>query len=119
MAVADVQKSVAAFATRYLERVFTPGELADCALPGGGHDLARLAARVAAKEAAFKALRPQDDALPWRSVEVRHGPGGAPELHLSGLAGDLAERAGIETLAVSLAHEGSLASAVVVAEARA
>lgn len=119
VAVADVRASIDAFHSRYLDRVFTAGELADCALPGGDHDAARLAARVAAKEAVFKALRPQDDALPWTSVEVRRGPGGAPELRLTGPAGVLAERAGIDTLAVSLAHEGGLATALVVAEARA
>ena len=119
VAVADVQASIDAFDARYLDRVFTRAELADCALPGGDHDTARLAARVAAKEAVFKALRPADDALPWTSVEVHRGPGGAPELRLSGLAGELAERAGIDLLSVSLAHEGGLATAVVVAEARA
>lgn len=119
VAVRDVRASLDAFATRYLDRVFTAAEQADCRRADGSHDAGRLAARVAAKEATFKALRPGDDPLPWTSVEVCRGPGGAPELHLTGFAEELAHRASIGALSVSLAHEYDYASAVVVAEANA
>src|ERR1700712_1899122 len=113
--VADVRASVARFARRYLERVYTPGELRDCSLADGGHDAERLAARFAAKEAALKALRARDAAIPWTAVEVIRTPGGAPELALHGAAEALAREAGIEELAVSLTHEHEYASAVVIA----
>jgi holo-[acyl-carrier protein] synthase len=117
--VADVRASVARFARRYLERVYTPGELRDCSLADGGHDAERLAARFAAKEAALKALRAGDAAIPWTAVEVARDADGAPRLQLSGAAAAIADRDGVGELAVSLAHDGGLATAVVVAEARA
>ncbi len=50
--VAAVEAAIAAHGDRYLERVYTPREVADC-----NGDAERLAARFAAKEATFKALR--------------------------------------------------------------
>ena len=117
--VADVRASVASFAGKYLERVYTPDELRECSLPGGGHDAERLAARFAAKEATLKALRTGDAAVPWTDVEVARHPDGSPRLRLSGAAAAIAEHDGVGELAVSLAHDGGLATAVVVAEARA
>ena len=119
VAVADVRASVARFADRYLERVYTPDELRDCRLPDGGHDAERLAGRFAAKEAALKALRAGDAAIPWTAVEVARHPDGAPRMRLSGTAAALADRDGLGELAVSLAHEGGFATAVVVAGGRA
>ncbi|MGZ4276221.1 MAG: holo-ACP synthase [Solirubrobacteraceae bacterium] len=115
VAVSHVREAVDAFASRYLDRVYTPRELADCRLPGGGHDPARLAARFAAKEATLKALRAGDAAIPWTAVEVAGLPDGAPSLRLRGAAAALATSAGAGPLAVSLAHEGEFATAVVVA----
>ena len=112
--VADVTDSLARFGERYLRRIFTPRELADCgSLPA---QAARLAARVAAKEAAFKVLRPgADEALGWTEVEVERQPGGWCSLNLSGGARESAERQGLLDFQVSLSHEGAYATAVVVA----
>lgn len=107
---AAVREAIAHHGDRYLTRVYAPEELADC-----GADPLRLAARFAAKEAALKVLRPADDAVPWNSIRVRRDPAGWVELVLSGPAAALAERAGVGELALSLTHEGDLASAVVVA----
>jgi holo-[acyl-carrier protein] synthase len=117
--VADVAAAIARFGDRYLRRVFTPGEIAYCAGAPPAVAAQRFAARFAAKEAALKTLRAGDAAVPWTAVEVTRLPDGAPELRLSGAAAALAERAGVGPLAVSIAHEGGLASAVVVAETRA
>jgi len=114
VAVAAVREALAAHGDRYLERVYTAREIADCA-GAEGPDPERLAARFAAKEAALKALRAGDGGVPWSAVEVRREPGGHTEMALSGPAAALAERAGISGLAVSLTHEAGLASAVVVA----
>jgi holo-[acyl-carrier protein] synthase len=113
VAVAAVQAALDAHGDRYLERVYTPREVADC-----GGDPERLAARFAAKEAALKALRAGDGGVPWDSVEVRRDPSGFTDLALSGAAAALAERSGIGALAVSLTHEAGLASAVVVGEVK-
>ena len=108
--VAAVEAALAAHGERYLRRVYTDDEIADC-----GGDPERLAARFAAKEAAIKALRAGEGGVPWSAVEVRRAPGGHPDLALHGAAAELAAEAGLDELAVSLTHEGGLASAVVVA----
>ena len=113
--VADVTESVAVHAERYLERVYTPRELRECRSQDGTVDARRLAARFAAKEAAFKALGVGDDAIPWQSIGVRSDRFGNPSLDLTGAAAALAAARGIDDLAVSLTHEGPFAAAVVVA----
>jgi holo-[acyl-carrier protein] synthase len=95
-------------------RLFTDVERADAG--GGTADPApRLAARFAAKEAAFKALGVGLGAARFREVEVRRLPSGAPQLGLSGRAAALAAQAGVEGLLVSLTHTAHEAVAVVVA----
>ena len=116
VAVADVRDSIDRFAERYLDRVYTEAEQAHCRTPEGAPDPARLAARFAAKEATLKALRAGDAAVPWTTVEVRSLADGAPDLRITGAAADLAERAGVTGLAVSVSHERGLATAVVLAE---
>lgn len=110
-----VRESISAHGARYLERVYSEREVADCST-AGAVDPERLAARFAAKEATFKVLRVGDAAVPWRDVEVRRDPSGWVEVLLSGQAAALATAAGISDLALSLSHEQGLAAAVVVAE---
>lgn len=63
--VADIRDSIDAFGDRFVRRVFTPAEMAEC-----GRDPERLAAVFAAKEAVLKTLRVTTGATPPRSVEV-------------------------------------------------
>jgi holo-[acyl-carrier protein] synthase len=112
----DTARSLERFGARYVERLFTAREAADC-LAAPAQAAARLAARFAAKEATIKVLRPTHW-LDWRSIEVIRRAPGFTELALSGEAAELAEAAGLEDFAVSLAHEGHYATAVVVASAR-
>jgi holo-[acyl-carrier protein] synthase len=114
---ATVAAAVAEHGERYLERVYTAAEVADCtprATPGAGPDPLRLAARFAAKEAAMKVLEPGDAAVPWPSIEVVRTPGGAPTLRLHGPAADMAAEAGLTAFALSFTHEDAYAAAVVV-----
>jgi holo-[acyl-carrier protein] synthase len=106
---------MSAHAERYLERIYTHGELEDCTTPSG-IDAERLAARFAAKEAALKVLRPGAVAVPFHSIEVCRRPGGWVELELSGPAAALAHDAGLSNFALSITHENGFASAVVMAE---
>jgi holo-[acyl-carrier protein] synthase len=117
VAVASVREAVDRHADRYLERIFTPQEIAD-SRSSNGLDVERLAARFAAKEAMLKVLRPHETPVPWQTIRVRRCPGGWVELELDGAAARLATEAGIVELALSLTHEGPLACAVVVAELR-
>ena len=82
----------------------------------GSVDAERLAGRFAAKEAAMKMLRPpEDEAVPWSSIEVRREASGWVEVELSGRAAELARARRIGDMAVSLTHERGFAAAVVVA----
>ena len=113
--VADVEASIRAFGDRYLNRVFTEGELDYC-LEAGRVPGPHLAARVAAKEAAMKVLRPtRDDAIPLSSIETIRAAEGWCELSLSGAAREAALRAGLVAFSMSLSHEARYATAVVVA----
>lgn len=114
VAVSDVDNAITQFGQRYLDKVFTPHEVASC--QGIAQTIAEgLAARFAAKEAAMKVLRPTDSAVDWRSIEVRRAPSGVCTLEFSGEAARLAEQAGIVDVSVALSHEADLATAVVVA----
>ncbi|HST14887.1 MAG TPA: holo-ACP synthase [Gaiellaceae bacterium] len=114
--VADVSAALASpRADRYLEMVYSEAERRDCATQDGGVDAGRLAARFAAKEAAWKALGDAAMQLDWRSVEVVRGRHGQPSLRLNAPAARIAQSLGVRRLAVSLTHEPTYAAAVVVA----
>lgn len=112
VALTEIEESIAAFGERFLRRVFTAGEIADCQ---GAQRIERLAARFAAKEAAIKALAIVDAATPPREIEVV-GAGGPPQLRLHGSMADRATENGWTSISVSLSHSSCHAVAVVVAE---
>ena len=101
---------------RYLSRIYTSREVEDCRRDREV-DPVRLAGRFAAKEAAMKALRVGDRAVSWREVEVQRAADGAPTLVLRGAAAALAAEAGLSQFALSVTHERTYASAIVVATA--
>jgi holo-[acyl-carrier protein] synthase len=115
VSVQSVREAMAAHGDRYLARVYTRRELEDCRAPAG-LDPKRLAARFAAKEAAFKALRVGDQAVAWLDVETRRDSSGWVKLILSRSAADIAARSGITDLSLSITHERECAAAVVIAE---
>lgn len=77
------------------------------------------AARLAAKEAAYKALQALDGArgIAWRDLEVVRDPGGRPSLALHGLAARLVAANMPLRLRISLTHSHTSAAAVVLVEA--
>ena len=105
----DVADAIRDFGARYLDRVYTPAEQ-EAGRTGGA---ASLAARFAAKEAVLKVIGTADGVDP-RTVEIAQRDG-RPVVHLSGLAADLAARAGLGPIDVSLSHSGDHALAVAVA----
>jgi holo-[acyl-carrier protein] synthase len=115
VSVDDVARSLERFGDRYVRRVFTAREAAYCRAGVGRAAAARFAARFAAKEAALKALHPETSWADWRAIEVRRRASGSCELVLHGEAAALARRQGIETLALSMTHDGGRAAAFVVA----
>lgn len=83
-----------------------------------GRSAERLAARFAAKEAAFKAFGLGLGPLGWHDVEVLHDDKGRPQLILSEKALAIAGEMGIERWQVSLSHEREMAIAVVILEGK-
>lgn len=111
-----VQASIDRFGERFLERLFTPGEIAFC-LRKKRHAAESFAARFAAKEAGAKALGTGiSRGVGWKEIEVRREAGERPTLHLSGRANERAAAMGVRRLQLSLTHSKGLALAVVVAE---
>jgi holo-[acyl-carrier protein] synthase len=117
VSVREVARSLERFGERYVRRIFTPREAAYCRAAAGRGAAARLAVRFAAKEATLKALHPGTPWADWRSIEVQLHASGWCEIVLHGEAAALARRQGIETLALSMSHDGGRAAAVVVAHA--
>ena len=101
---------------RIIERVFTDGE-ARYALDHVEPAI-HFAARVAAKEATYKALSGNHlaRAVGWREIEVCLRDDGAPYLLLHGRAEQRAAEMGITRALLSLTHSKTAAVAVVVLE---
>jgi len=98
---------------RFLRRVYTPAERAYCL--ARRRPAEELAARFAAKEAAFKALGPVwRDGVTWKDFEVVNDRRGKPHLHLHGVAARWAEANGVRVAGISLTHEAGLAMAQVI-----
>ncbi len=103
---------------RFRERVFTGRERAYCDSRGAA-GAQHYAARFAAKEAAFKALRTGwRGGLSWHHVEVASTDAGAPLLRLSGHALGLFDRMGATHAHLSLSHTAEHAVAQVIFESR-
>jgi len=75
-----------------------------------------MAARIASKEAAYKALQEAPDArgIGWKEMEVVSGDHGKPTLAFHGKADQAARYLGVATAFVSLSHSDTAAAAVVV-----
>ena len=73
-------------------------------------------ARIAAKEAVYKALQslPGARAVGWREIEVTRDANGRPAILLHGLAARLAAEAGGIQIEISLTHSENTAGAVAV-----
>ena len=94
---------------RFLNRIYTPVEVAVCR----GH-VSELAARFAAKEAAMKALGTGVRGIAWREIEILPNRRGKPLVYLYGRARQRAQDLGIGHLEVSLTHSKEYAVACVV-----
>lgn len=107
-----IAQSIDRFGSRFLHRIFTPGEIAYCNRKKNAAE--SYAARFAAKEAGAKALGTGiQHGVTWKELEVRREPGRRPTLHFSGRAGQLAARMGVRHIALSLTHSTTVAMAAV------
>ncbi len=101
---------------RFAERVFTPDERAYCESKGKAADQS-FAARFAAKEALFKALRTGwRGKLKWQDVEVVNDDHGAPSFKITGEAERLMKEGGVKRIHLSISHTADQAIAQVILE---
>ena len=103
----------APWSQRFLERVFTDLERSYCL--SRPRPAVHLAARFAAKEAAFKALGSGvwAHSMGWRQVEVLRVEGSGPRLLLHGAAAELAAGLGVNEALLSMSHSTTWAVAQV------
>jgi holo-[acyl-carrier protein] synthase len=112
---ARIQHSLDRFGERFLQRVFTAGEIEysqSMKFPAR-----HLAARFAAKEALSKAFGTGiGKAMGWRDIDVRKKASGEPFIVLEGGAKQLADDRGVRAVWISLSHTEHHAMAVIVLE---
>ena len=109
-----VERMMARHGDRVLARFLTERERGY--VVGRHRPAMHIAARIAAKEAAYKALQALPGArnVGWHHLEVERETEGRPYLTLLGLARDLAERFGPLRIELSLSHSDATAGAVAV-----
>ena len=115
--IARVESLLARHPQRAVARLFTEPESSYARVRS--HPARHYASRLAAKEAAYKALSGNDLArgIGWRDIEVVIGTDGSPALALHGSAARRASELGVGRVWVSLTHSDSSAVAVVIVEA--
>ena len=114
--IGRVEQLLARHQDRALARLFTPDEARyACRRPQPAR---HLAARLAAKEAAYKALAGNAlaRAIGWREIEVLISTDSAPRLQFHGLAARRAVEMHVSRTWVSLTHSDHSAMAVVILE---
>lgn len=115
--VARIREAVERYGRRFLERVFTPAEIAYVERKANRYE--RYAARFAAKEAGMKALGTGwRRGVRWQDFEVRNQASGRPALLLHGAAAEYARQLGVERIHLSLTHTETMAQAFVILEGR-
>jgi holo-[acyl-carrier protein] synthase len=113
--VPRIRQSIERFGDRFLQRVFTAGEIQYC--DSKANRFERYAARFAAKEAAMKALGTGwNHGVRWRDCEVARMPGGRPTIVFHGRAGEFAAKLGMKNAALSISHTAEQAIAQVILE---
>src|SRR6516165_10444832 len=113
--VPRIQASVARFGRKFIERIFTPGEIAYVERKANRFE--RYAARFAAKEAGMKAIGTGwKRGVSWRDFEVVNLPSGKPTLRLRGVASQMAQQLGVRQISLSRTHTAELGMAHVIVE---
>ena len=106
-----IQQVLDRYGQRFLDRVFTPSEIAYCR-----GRAPNLAGRFAAKEATMKALGTGVRGVGWKDIEVVRAESGAPSVKLHGRAEQRAKRLQVGEISLSMSHSREYAVAFVVAQ---
>ena len=114
--VERIQHSIDRFGERFVERVFTEGEIAYC--QSMKFPARHFAARFAAKEAVSKAFGTGiGKAMGWRDIDVHKKESGEPFLVLHRGADTLARDRAVRSAWITLSHTDQQAVAMIVIEA--
>lgn len=113
--VPRIRAAVERYGDRFLNRVFTEGEIRYCRTKANLYE--RFAARFAAKEAAMKAIGTGlRGGISWHDFEVVREVSGRPTIAFHGVAAKVAERLGVRRSSLSLSHTEQMAIAQVILE---
>lgn len=114
--ISRVKESIEDIGETFLKRVYTDEEINYC-------ESRRMckyqsyAARFAAKEAVYKAIAPDTSAeVEWKNIEVKRLNNGKPYIELYGKLKDIVLEKKINSIDLSLSHDGDYAMATVVME---
>jgi holo-[acyl-carrier protein] synthase len=109
-----VKKLLGRFGEKALDRLLTDEEREYCLAMA--HPARHIAARVAAKEAAYKALSQGGThrLFWWQDVEVKRDGQGRPSVIFHGRAKESADELGVSGVLISLTHADTHAAAVVI-----
>ncbi len=108
-----IRKSYEKFGDRFLNRIYTPGEIEYCS--SKANKFQSFAARFAAKEAVMKALKYGiSSGAIFKEVEII--PGEPPLVLVTGKTADEAKAQGVKNYHLSLSHEKSMSVAFVILE---
>ena len=113
--VSRIRESIERFGDRFLQRIFTAGEVRYCEQKASRFE--SYAARFAAKEAGMKALGTGwSHGVRWRDIEVVRPKGQRPTIQFHGEAAAIAAKLGTKNIALSLTHTSEQALAHVILE---
>lgn len=112
---ARVGRLVEEHGERFLKRCFTENELS-YAVDNPARRIEHLSGRFAAKESVLKALGTGlSGGISWNNIDVVRLPSGAPEVHLSGRAAEVAAKLGITGWLITISHVRTHATASTIA----
>lgn len=107
-----IEISIERFGERFLQRVFTAGEIVYCLRKRQYAE--SFAARFAAKEAGAKALGTGiQHGISWKELEVVRPQGERPTLLLHGRAAAIGRQIGVSGIWLALTHTSDMAIATV------
>ena len=110
-----IRAAIARFGPRFVERIYTPGEIAY--VERRANRFERYAGRFAAKEAGMKAIGTGwKRGVRWKDFEVSNLPSGRPTLKLHGEAARIATQLGVKLISLSITHTSELGMAHVILE---
>ncbi|MDR1458286.1 MAG: holo-ACP synthase [Puniceicoccales bacterium] len=111
--ISRIQRSVERFGDNFLDKIFTPQELAYCFAKANPYP--SLAVRFAAKEALAKALQTGIGAeFFWKTSMIKIGSRGEPMVELAQEGMALLKSLAGREIKISLSHTRALASAVAI-----